>query len=159
MLSRLLHKKHAERGNSFLMYILLFPVIFTFFGLALDTGISYYTRVGIQSAADSAALAGSTQFNNGAYFTLNQPRADATAKSIYGDNRKEYPNLLCAYGKQCYSFTSEVYNQNRGSTTTRNNVYRITIQEKSRTLFLNFLGMSDQSYTIKAQARIGSNLE
>lgn len=143
-----------ENGNSFIMYILLLPIMMGFFGFAVDSGISYYTRTGMQNALDSAAVAGAAQVNynsNGSgNFAINAQRAKTTAIEAMKVSLNQYPNLKCAE-YNCYNITATIVNGGNG----RGDVLRLSVQERSKTLFLHVIGQNEQVYNLKSEARIG----
>lgn len=147
-------KIDRENGNSFIMYILLLPLLMGFFGYAVDAGIGYYTRTGMQNALDSAAIAGATQvnYNGSGNFDINVDRARDQAVASMKVSLNQYPNIECPDGSCYNNITATVVNVGgeRGS------VLRLDVQEKSKTLFLHVLGIKEQPYTLKSEARIGS---
>lgn len=146
-------KLDRENGNSFLMYILLLPLLMGFFGYAVDAGISYYTRTGMQNALDSAAIAGAAKvnYNGSGSFNIDVERAKSQAIASMKVSLKQYPNVECPSGS-CYNNIQATIVDGGGE---RGQVLRLTVQEKSKTLFLHILGIKEQPYTLKSEARIG----
>jgi Flp pilus assembly protein TadG len=146
-------KLDRENGNSFIMYILLLPVLMGFFGYAVDSGISYYTRTGMQNALDSAAIAGATKVNyNGAgNFVIDAERAKAQAIASMKVSMKQYPNVECSSGSCYNNIKATIVSGGSG----RGSVLRLTVQQKSKTLFLHIIGIKEQPYNLKSEARIG----
>ena len=146
-------KLDRENGNSFIMYILLLPVLMGFFGYAVDAGLSYYTRTGMQNALDSAAIAGATQvnYNGSGSFDIDRERAEAQAIASMKVSLQQYPNLECQDGS-CYNNIHATIVNVGGE---RGSVLRLDVTEKSKTLFMHILGIKEQPYTLKSEARIG----
>lgn len=145
-------KLDRENGNAFFMYMFLLPILMGFFGYAVDSGISYYTRTGMQNALDSAAIAGATQvnYNTSGNYVINAERAKAQAVAAMKVSLKQYPNLKCEE-YNCYNIKAAIVNG--GSE--RGKVLRLTVTEKSKTLFLHIVGIDEQAYDLKSEARIG----
>lgn len=145
-------KRDRENGNTFIMYILLLPLLMGFFGYAVDSGMSYYTRTGMQNALDSAAVAGATKvnYNSSGTYVIDVERAKAQAIKAMKVSLKQYPNLKCKE-YDCYDIKATIINGGAG----RGNVLRLTVQEKSKTMFLHIIGISEQQYNLKSEARIG----
>lgn len=149
---KFLKRFDKENGNSFIMYILLLPVLMGFFGYAVDSGISYYTRTGMQNALDSAAVAGAAKvnYNGSGNFSINAERAKDQAISAMKVSLKQYPNLNCK-DYNCYDIKATIVNGGVG----RGEVLRLTVTERSKTQFLYIIGQHEQEYNLKSEARIG----
>lgn len=149
---KFLKRSDKENGNSFLMYIFLLPILMGFFGLAVDSGISYYTRTGMQNALDSAAIAGAAQvnYNGSGSFAINRDRAKVQAITAMKVSLKQYPNLNCK-DYNCYDIKATIVNGGVG----RGEVLRLTVTERSKTQFLHIIGQHEQVYNLKSEARIG----
>ena len=147
-----LFKRDKENGNTFIMYFLLIPVLMGFFGYAVDSGVSYYTRTGMQNALDSAAIAGASQvnYNGSGSFDIDRERAKAQAIESMQVSLKQYPNLDCVH-YDCYDIQADIVNVGGE----RGNVLRLSVTERSKTLFLHIIGQKEQQYTLKSEARIG----
>lgn len=149
---KFLKRFDKENGNSFIMYILLLPVLMGFFGYAVDSGLSYYTRTGMQNALDSAAIAGAAKvnYNGSGNFSINAERAKEQAISAMKVSLKQYPNLNCK-DYNCYNINATIVNGGAG----RGEVLRLTLTERSKTQFLYIIGQHEQVYNLKSEARIG----
>lgn len=153
-------KRDKENGNTFVMYLLLLPLMMGFFGYAVDSGISYYTRTGMQNALDSAAVAGAAGntvdggrgvvYDSHGNYVINVVKAKNQAVTAMRTSLKQYPNLNCS-DYNCYNITATVINGGVG----RGSVLRLEVQERSKTLFLHILGQKEQVYTLRSEARIG----
>lgn len=153
-------KRDKENGNTFIMYILLLPVLMGFFGFAVDSGISYYTRTGMQNALDSAAIAGATGntvdggrgvvYDSRGNYVINVVKAKKQAVAAMKTSLQQYPNLNCT-DYNCYNITATVVDGGAG----RGSVLRLEVKERSKTLFLHIIGQKEQVYTLKSEARIG----
>jgi Flp pilus assembly protein TadG len=145
-------KRDKENGNAFIMYILLLPLLMGFFGYAVDAGISYYTRTGMQNALDSAAVAGAAQvnYNSSGTYVINVDRAKTQAIAAMKVSLQQYPNIECKE-YNCYNVNATILHNVAG----RGDVLQLTLTEKSKTLFLHIIGIREQSYNLKSEARIG----
>ena len=72
--------RQKEQGQILLMFAILLPILLLFVGLAVDFGFAYVTRAALSKAADSAALAGMRNLNQG------QAQATAIAQSAFDAN-------------------------------------------------------------------------
>lgn len=147
-------KKGKEQGNTFVALMVMLPLLLGIFGVALDAGVGYYTRIGLQNSLDNAAVAGASQMNSvgvsgGSRNVINATKAAQVAKQVYSQSRQNYPNIQCG-SNTCYTFTSTVKND-----PTRGQYLQLTIKESSKSLFLQFFGIEKQNYTLVSDARIG----
>jgi Flp pilus assembly protein TadG len=145
-------KRDKENGNAFIMYLLLLPLLMGFFGYAVDSGISYYTRTGMQNALDSAAIAGATQvnYNGSGTYVIDVNRAKAQAMAAMKVSLQQYPNIECKE-YNCYNLNAVIVHNVAG----RGDVLQLTITEHSKTMFLHIIGQKEQAYNLKSEARIG----
>ncbi|MDE3200286.1 MAG: hypothetical protein KGN79_05130 [Acidobacteriota bacterium] len=72
-----------EEGNILVLTSLTMMCIFGFVGLANDVGVLYWNKRKIQSAADSAAVAGATELN---YVAVDNSSVAAAAKAAAAQN-------------------------------------------------------------------------
>lgn len=56
--------RNEEGGGMMVLYLLLFPLVFTIFGLAVDTTLATYTQTSIQSNLDAATQSALSRANN-----------------------------------------------------------------------------------------------
>ncbi|HVC34464.1 MAG TPA: TadE/TadG family type IV pilus assembly protein [Chloroflexota bacterium] len=63
--SFLIRMHHSERGQTILVFALMFVVLLGFTAMVSDAGIAYWNRRLVQNGVDSAALAGAVSLNNG----------------------------------------------------------------------------------------------
>lgn len=164
--------KGREVGNTFVLYILLFPVVFAAFGLAIDTTLATYTQTSLQSSLDAALQSSlSRAVNPGAAGTgtATQPllsKADAHKDiiNVYDINRTssgEQPFVNCSDGAVA-GFTSIsppsgcgwlqksfVFKNASGAISSS-----MTIREQSSPIFLRFVGIDEFTYDISSDARI-----
>src|ERR1700674_2508280 len=68
-------RRRSDAGQIIIIVILTLPVIFAMIGLAIDVGYLRYVKRLMQSAADSAAMAGMLAFNYGDYVAVAQNAA------------------------------------------------------------------------------------
>lgn len=153
--------REKESANTLFMVVMLMPVICGVFGVALDAGVGYYTRTGMQNALDNAVVAGAGQVSTvgvagGSRNVINPQRAfDATYQS-YSSSRENYPNIQCGAGN-CFHMETTLGNDTSGG---RSGQYlRVTVKESSPTLFLRVFGITKQEYTLKSEARLGFRQE
>lgn len=171
-------KQVKETGNVVVFYVIMFPIFFGAFGLAVDTTVATYTRSSLQSNLDAATQSAlSRAFNPGigGNTTSNPKVIAATAKTdtldVYDTNRApagEQPFVTCQTSptivegvsgspslikptKTNCGFTLYSFNL---SSSGRNAVIEATVVEKSKTLFLTYLGFPEFTYVIKSEARI-----
>jgi Flp pilus assembly protein TadG len=69
------NRVRSQDGQTLIVAALCFPVLLGFLGLAADVGILTIAREKVQSAADSAAIAGAAELNYGDYTTAAQAAA------------------------------------------------------------------------------------
>lgn len=147
-------QRTKEAGNSFVALLVILPLLCGVFGLALDAGVGYYTRIGLQNSLDNAAIAGASQMNTvgiagGSKNVINASKAATTAKTVYGQSRLNYKNIQCG-SNTCYTFTSTIKTDPK-----RGQYLQLSVKESSKTLFLQFFGIDKQDYTLVSDARIG----
>lgn len=139
-----------EEGNSFLLFIFLMPVLCGAFGLGLDAALGQYTRQGIQDAADISTLAGANQTEYAAGSNkriISEAAAAAKVKELYLEKRKAYPNITGSEPTITVQITTGRWASTR--------LLAVTVQEKSPTIFLHIVGVSEFTYNISSQARLG----
>ena len=73
---------HDQRGQTLILVALSLPILLGFIGLATDVGLLFMDKRQIQTAADSAAIAGALNLNYGSYVTAAK---DASAANGYTD--------------------------------------------------------------------------
>ena len=70
----------SDRGQTIIVFALLFSTLVLFTGLALDAGLLYVTKAKLSSAVDGACLAGMKNLS------LGQPTASTLATNIFNAN-------------------------------------------------------------------------
>lgn len=149
-----------EGGNTFVMYVMMFGLMVVFLGFAIDSGMGYYTKNGMQSALDSAVVAGvsnpgGTKYNSAGKRVINQEGATKVALASFKESRVNYPNLLdCNEKGQCTKITSAVK-----SKTGRGQYFTMTATIYSKNVFLHMINLPTQSYTLVSDTRLGSIIE
>lgn len=168
-----------EKGNMLVWYIMMLPVFVGAVALGVDVANITAMRTSLQVSADAATqgtvalsknqASGKPRFNN-------SYEAQAAAIKLYDANRsgmaqadKKYkesiPFLKCQTSKSgtgvlvtppnshCgFTLTEFKYSSNGGL---NNGGYiTLTVQEKADTIFLQFLGMNELTYTITSTARL-----
>jgi hypothetical protein len=79
-------KRNRESGQALVFVALSLVVLTGLVGFAIDIGYLRYTKRRIQTAADSAAIAGASELNNGNFFTaaLNDSKANGFENGVNG---------------------------------------------------------------------------
>jgi Flp pilus assembly protein TadG len=79
-------KRNPESGQSLVFVALSLVVLIGVVGLAIDTGYLRYTKRRLQTAADSAAIAGASELNDGDFFAaaLNDSKANGFENGVNG---------------------------------------------------------------------------
>lgn len=179
-LNNLLEKRlgDPERGNSLVFVVLLMPVFFACFGFAIDIAAATMTTSSLQTNLDSATQSVVSQSRNA--YANNRPGLSATEArnnmiAYYDANRlsgyknvnktsNNNPFLLCqgvavapyniALPSSCgFKVTSFQYS-NTGNLAGGANI-RVTVTEKSNTMFLRLIGITELDYSISSDARLG----
>lgn len=165
-----------EQGNTLILYIMLFPVVFSAFGLAIDTTLATFTQTSLQSSLDAAtqsSLSRATNPTTGATNTTNRPQltSDAArnyAVSIYAQNRKgngEQAFVICqrtpvidgsvtgrlVSGSDRCSWTETSYAYTDRA---REITIQMSILETSKPVFLQYLGIEEFKYNLTSEATL-----
>lgn len=167
-----------ESGNSIVAYVMLFPVVFASFGLAVDTTVATYTQTSLQSNLDAATQSTLSQANNPGmngnranYPALRANIAEETFLNVYGINRNggnEQPFVICqtqvTLTDNILPGSPRLVNPGTGCNFTLNRfTYSVTdstvslnanIVEESKTVFLRFVGLETFKYNLISDARI-----
>lgn len=168
-----------DNGNTIVLYIMLFPVVFAAFGLAVDTTVATFTQTSLQSNLDAATQSAlSRAVNPGAGAdTQYRPYLDPTVTlnntiNIYDFNRvgtKEQPFVQCQTSITTASETTVVsprlvtpsgsrcgftLNDFKIDNTYRYSNLEINIVEKSSPIFLRYVGINEFKYNLYSEARI-----
>lgn len=184
LLERLALKKAArvkdkESGNSIVAYVMLFPVVFASFGLAVDTTVATYTQTSLQSNLDAATQSTLSQANNPGqngnsnyYPGLRSNIAEQTFVNVYDMNRsggKEQPFVICQGSVTSTdsipagasprlirpatgcSFTLNQFNYRVSGSEV--SLY-VNIVEKSKPVFLRYVGVDEFKYNLISESRI-----
>jgi hypothetical protein len=79
-------KRYRESGQALVFVALSLVVLTAVVGLAIDMGYLRYTKRRLQTAADSAAIAGASELNNGNYRTaaLNDSKSNGFENGVNG---------------------------------------------------------------------------
>lgn len=141
-------KSHREEGNSFFLYLFMIPVICGAVGLGIDTSMGQYVHAGIQSSVDSATVAAAQKTTySGSTRIIDLTTASARASSLYKSDRKNYPAITGSSP----TITTTIVNKNGIR------MLRVTVTEKSPTVFLHLVGVNEFNYKVVSEARIGSS--
>ena len=166
-------KRDRERGDTFILYFMLFPVMFAFFGLAVDVAAANYTAGTLQSALDTATQSAVAQSQTTASKapTLTLAQAKEKIYHVYDANRtgnQKIPFLACQGTNVPYAnsqgqirptsncgFTVNSISVTPTSTVggkVVRNVVKVSVTEYSKYMFLYVIGMEYQKYNITSQA-------
>lgn len=166
-------KKSKEDANTFIIYIMLFPVIFSAFGVSVDLAIGTYTNTNLQSALDTAtqsslsrAVNPGTNGNTSFSPSLTSDAAHQYITDFYDKNRtdisndRENPFLRCQNtpiaGAQLVippsgcAWSEKSYTLNITGNVLQANV---EVYEESEPVFLGMIGVETIKYTITSSAR------
>src|ERR1700683_2020304 len=129
--------KH-QHGQVLVTFVVIFPVLLLFMGLALDLGFAYVTKTALSKAADSAALAAMRNINQG------QSQATAIAISAFNVN---YQSSLGTSG------TQPVVNVSISNNSNNNPVVTVGATATISTFFLGIVpGFSTLNVSSSAQS-------
>jgi Flp pilus assembly protein TadG len=171
------NKRNNEHGNTMVMYIMLFPLIFGIFGVAVDTTVATYTQSSLQSNLDGATQSALSRATNPGTTanTTNRPlltseQARTYIIQIYDTNRigtKEQPFVKCqtSIAKKNITYASPTLVTPPSGCKWTQGEYKFTnyggqisvsmsVVEKSSTIFSQIIGINDFTYNIKSDARI-----
>lgn len=172
-------KRTEESGNTIVLYVLWFPLLFSIFGLAIDTTAATYTNSTLQSALDTAtqsALARADNpglnSNSSTTPTLTSAQSAALIKTTYDNNRREKTGFLICQTAKTFSknitaaeqLSATLVRPASGCNWTQishklvkgNGVLTVSmsIVEQSKPAFLQMLGVKSFTYNIKSEARV-----
>jgi Flp pilus assembly protein TadG len=143
-----------EGGNTFVMYVMMFGIMAIFLGYAIDSGLGFYTKNGMQSALDSAVVAGASEItaNSSGKTVINKERATERAKNAFNDAKVNYPNLVtCNHESKCEKFSGIAVKTDP----TRGQYFTMTATIYSKNVFMHMVGLPVQEYNLKSEARLG----
>lgn len=143
-----------ESGNTFVMYVMMFGIMAIFLGFAIDSGMGFYTKNGMQRSLDSAAVVGANQtdYSGSGKKIINAERATNAAIKAFNDTKVNYPNLVnCNEKGECSKFSNMMVKTDP----TRGQYYTITATIYSKNVFMHMVGLPVQKYTLKSEARLG----
>lgn len=153
-LRKLRKEGELESGNTFVLYVMMFGIMAIFLGFAIDSGMGFYTKNGMQSALDSAVVAGSaeTDTNGNGRKVINKERAAKTAIDAFNSAKTNYPNLVtCNHLGACEKFSGIAVK----SDPSRGQYFTMTATIYSKNVFLHMMGLPVQEYQLKSDARLG----
>lgn len=173
---RLHGKRLKEAGGTLTTFIMLFPLIFAVFGLALDVSLATSTKTALQGAMDTATQVTLSQAKNPQNANVNAGRPQLTKAQAYANLIRYYdlnrvgsgknvktPFLKCQKAKvsgtsKLVSSTSSCKWSEVGftfSNSGRNLNIQYTVKEQSATIFMSFLNIEKLTYTIQSKAQTG----
>lgn len=173
------HVQSKDNGNTIILYIMLFPVVFAAFGLAVDTTVATFTQTSLQSSLDAATQSALSRAVNpgGSADAQYKPYLDPKLTlnntiNIYDFNRvgtNEQPFVICQNAITIASETSVIdprlitpvgsgcgftLNDFQLNNTDRYSTIKINIVEKSKPIFLRYVGINEFKYDLYSEARI-----
>lgn len=143
-----------ESGNTFVMYVMMFGIMAIFLGFAIDTGMGFYTKNGMQRALDSAAVTAANQsdYAGNGKKVINKERATTTAINAFNAAKVNYPNLVsCNTKGECSKFSNIAVKTDA----TRGQYFTITATIYSKNVFMHMVDLPVQKYILKSEARLG----
>jgi hypothetical protein len=166
-------KKNKEDANTLVMYIMLFPVIFSAFGVSVDLAIGTYTNTNLQSALDTATQSSLSRAvnpgtNGNTLFSpsLTSDAAHQYITDFYDKNRtdisndNENPFIRCqttpiAGASLVTPPSGCAWSENSYNLGITGNVLQadVEIYEESSPVFLGMVGVDAIKYTITSSAR------
>lgn len=169
-----------EKGNILIWYIFMLPVFIGGVALAVDVANITAMRTSLQLSADAATqgtVALSKNQASGKPRFTSSSEAKASAIKLYDANRsgmskagsqykESIPFLKCQTVKASSAgtlvtppnsgcgFTLTEFKYSSTGGLNNGGYITLTVQEKADTIFLQFLGMNDLTYTITSTARL-----
>lgn len=151
-------RKRREDGNTFVMYVMMFGIMAIFLGFAIDSGMGYYTKNGMQSALDSAVVTGAnkTYYNSSGKKIIDPEQAKIAAINAFNDAKVNYPNLVeCNEAGAC----SKITNVQVKNDPIRGQYLTMSVTIYSKNVFMHMVGSPTQTYNLKSEARLGDLLD
>ena len=170
-------REHQESGNTLVVFVMLFPVMFTIFGLAVDISIANYVKESVQNSINTATQITLSQAsnpinsdrpmltNNQAYDIVKRLYAQNTNRGVdaTGASGTTLPFLLCQTSPQPGGVLTTAPTVSTCAWTELNNGFQfsnanrtLSIQysavEVSRTAFLQFINLGTLKYEITGKA-------
>jgi Putative Flp pilus-assembly TadE/G-like len=137
--------KHNRESGQALVFVALSLVVLTaVVGLAIDTGYLRYTKRRIQTAADSAAIAGASELNNGDFFTsaLNDSKANGFENGVNGVTvTPTNPPVDAPFNAKANAAT----------------FVEVQVQQNAPTFFMRIFGVNQATVSATAVAQLASS--
>jgi Flp pilus assembly protein TadG len=137
-------KRNRESGQALVFVGLSLVVLTAVVGLAIDMGYLRYTKRRLQTAADSAAIAGASELNNGNYYTaaLNDSKSNGFENGVNGVTvTPTHPPVETPF---------------KSSPNARTYV-EVQVQQNSPTFFMRIFGVNHASVSATAVAQLASS--
>lgn len=166
LLNWLRDHRRDEKSNSFVVFIILAPLIIGVFGLGVDVARNVYVRSALQNDLDLAVYGGlndvHTEMRRGEpTAVLNSPdRVLSSVERVYNLNREQGPALSCTgTGTVAGSGDSKCWSQPRTPVVTDTTIC-YWVSERSRNAFLPVLSSSlaYQTFNIASGGTIDRNV-
>lgn len=176
LISRVRNSEHSEQGNTLVVFVMLFPLMFTVFGLAIDISIANYVQKSVSSSINTATQITLSQASNPINSDrpmLSEEEAYDIVKRLYAQNTGRgtggglsgttIPFLLCQTNAEpggvltsSASVSSCAWTEVDGGFRFSNQDRQLSIEystlETSRTAFLQFLGIGELHYAVTGKA-------
>ncbi len=151
-----------ESGNSFVLFVVLLPILLGAFGLGLDMTRNVYIRTSLQNALDMATAAGAavTTTAPGGRTVLRPEEALQTVEQVYALNRSTGPALACLGSRQPVAGTTlgKCWVQPAPPVLTDTTI-TYTVRERSTNAFLQVLGVPYQDYRLQSRSRVNQTTQ
>src|SRR5580658_2652916 len=136
--------RNRETGQALVFVGLSLVVLTAVVGLAIDMGYLRYTKRRLQTAADSAAIAGASELNNGNFFTaaLNDSKSNGFENGVDGVAvTPTHPPVDAAF------------NAKPNATT----FVEVQVQQQAPTFFMRIFGVNQATISATAVAQLASS--
>lgn len=156
----------SERGNAFLMYMLLFPVLIGTMGFGMQVSINQYIRTTLQSSLDQGTQSAVSLAVNGNSANRNVSISQGVAekaRQIYDLNRAQKvgaficdPGAPKTGGKIIKPKSGCSYVEKKWTVTYKGGqpYLRMEVREQSKNIWGRIFGSKYQEYNIISEARI-----
>jgi Flp pilus assembly protein TadG len=137
-------KRNRESGQALVFVGLSLVVLTAVVGLAIDMGYLRYTKRRLQTAADSAAIAGASELNNGNFFTaaLNDSKSNGFENGVNG---------------VAVTPTNPPVDAPFNAKTNAATFVEVQVQQNAPTFFMRIFGVNQAAVSAKAVAQLASS--
>ena len=136
--------RNRESGQALVFVGLSLVVLTAVVGLAIDMGYLRYTKRRLQTAADSAAIAGASELNNGNFFTaaLNDSKSNGFENGVNG-----------VAVTPTHPPVDAPFNAKPNATT----FVEVQVQQHAPTFFMRIFGVNQATISATAVAQLASS--